>query len=144
MSYATIVQICATFHPESGTSQEQYKCHQLRNAINHLKKAAKHTFVLGKEMSFDEDDIPSKSNYNPVRQYNNNKLDQYQIDFFILANASSGHNFINHIDVYQGRNEQNIGIPEDLWKLTTQKVVVKLYTDPNGFCELCMDISYSA
>ncbi len=141
----------AAFHPESRTSQEQDKCHQLTNAINHLNKAAKRTFIPRKEMSFNEGGIPSKSNYNPVRQYNNSKPDKYRINFFILANGSSGHNFIYHIDVYQGKNKQNIGIAEDLWNLPmTQQAVTNaifstgLYTDPNGFCELYMDYHYSA
>ncbi len=70
---------------------------------------------------------------------------------FILCNASTGHNFINHIDVYQGENEHNIGIVKDLWNLpTAQKVVVneivsiRLYMDPNGFHKLYMDNHYSA
>ncbi len=102
MCYSRFIQIHAAFYPEDGTSQEWDKCHQLRNAINHLNKAAKHTFIPGKEMSLDEGGITSKSNYNPVRQYNNSKPDKYRIDFFILANALRGHNFIYHIDVYQG------------------------------------------
>jgi len=40
-------------------SQEQYKYHQLRNAINHLNKEGQHTFVLGKEISFNEGVSPS-------------------------------------------------------------------------------------
>ncbi len=114
MSYSIFVQICAAFHPESGTIQEQDICHQLRNAINHLNMAAKNIFILGKEMFFNESDITSKSKYYIIRQYNNSKLDKYRIDFFILSNASCEHNFIYHIDVYQGKNEQNIGVAEDL------------------------------
>ncbi len=38
MSYSRFVQIHTPFHPESGTRQEWDKLHQLRNAINHLKK----------------------------------------------------------------------------------------------------------
>ncbi len=101
-------------------------------------------------MSFDEGDIASKSNYNPVRQYNNSKPDKYGIDFIILVNISGGHNFIHHIDVYQGKNKQNIGIAKDLWKLpTTQNVVVNaivstgLYMNPDGFCEIYMDNCHS-
>ncbi len=66
MSYSKFVQILAALHPESGTSQEQDKCHQLRNAIKHLNKTAKCKFVLEKEMSFNEGDVPSKSNYIPI------------------------------------------------------------------------------
>ncbi len=84
MSYYWFVQIWAAFHPESGISQEWDKCHQLRNVINQLNKAAKLMFIPGKEMSFNEGGIPSKSNYNPVRQYNNSKLVQYRMDFLFL------------------------------------------------------------
>ncbi len=94
MSYSRVIQMRAAFHPESETSQEQDICHQLRNAIDHLNKAAKRTFIPGKEMSFNEGGIASKSNYNPVRQYNNSKPEKYRINFFTLANASVGHNFI--------------------------------------------------
>ncbi len=71
MSYSIFVQIHAAFHPESGTSQEQDICNQLRNAINHLDKAVKHTFITEKEMTYNDGGIPSKSNFNPVRQYDN-------------------------------------------------------------------------
>ncbi len=94
MSYSRFVQICVAFQQESGRNQEQDEFHQLRNAINHLSKGVKHTFIPGKEMPFDEGSIASKSNFNPVRQYNNRKP-----DFFILAKAFGGHNFIHHIDV---------------------------------------------
>ncbi len=57
-------------------SQEQDKYHQLRNAINHLNKEGQHTFVLGKEISFNEGVIPIKSNYNPFRKYSKSKLDE--------------------------------------------------------------------
>ncbi len=151
MSYTRFVQIHAAFHWERGTSQEWDKYHWLKNPISHRNKAAKRTLVLGKEMSFNEGGNPSKSNYYPIRQYNNSKSDKYRIDFFILANVSCGHNFIYYIDAYQGKNEQNIGIKEDLWKLPmTQKVVVnaifstRLYIDPNWFCKLYIDNRYSA
>ncbi len=128
------------FHPESGTSQEPDKFHQLRNAIYYLNKAAKRTFTPGKEMSFNEGGIANKSNYNPFRQYNNSKQGKYRINCSTLAYFSGGHNFIDHIDVYHRKNEQSIRIAEDLWNLpTTQNAVVNatvstgLCADPNGF-----------
>ncbi len=76
-------------------------------------------------------------------------IDKYRINFFILANMSDRH--IYHIDVYQGKYNQNIGIAKDLCiLLITQKVVVNaivstgLYRDPNGFHELYMENHYSA
>lgn len=38
-----------------------------------LNAAAKRCFIPGKELSFDEGRIPSRSHYNTVRQYNNSK-----------------------------------------------------------------------
>ncbi len=96
---------------ESGTSQEQDKCHQLRNEINHLNKAAKHAFDPGKEMS-DGGDFANKSNYILVRQYDNSKPDKYRINNFILANLSSGQNFIYHIDFYQGKTNKTLQLPK--------------------------------
>ncbi len=100
-------------------------------------------------MSFEKGGIASKSNYNPVRQYINSKLHKYD-DIFILANASSGHNFIYHIDIHQGYNVQNISLVEDLCShQITQKAVVneivltRLYNDQHGFRELCINNPYS-
>ncbi len=131
------VQISAANHPESGISKEGDKCHQLRNAFNHHIKAALCMFVPGKEMTFDEDGILSKSYYNPVGQCIYSKPDKYWIDFFIPANASSGHNFI--ILIFIRKNENNISMPQDRWHLPrTQKAVMnaivstRLYKDPDG------------
>ncbi len=97
----------------------------MKNAFNLLYKTAERTFVPGNEMSFYEGGIASKSNYNPVRQYKNSKLEKYRIDFFILANVSSGHNFIIPLMSIREKNKQNIGIAKDLWNLpTTQKAFV--------------------
>ncbi len=151
MQFRRFAQIRAAFHPESAENKLDDKCHQIRYGLQKLNLAAKHCFIAGKELSFDEGGIPSKSRYNSVRQYNNSKPDKYRIDFFILANASEGHNFIIHIDVYQGKNSENVFIPRDIWDLpTTQKAVVNsiiatnLGNDPNGYRELYMDNRYSA
>ncbi len=69
---------------------------QLRNTITHLNKAAMWKFIH-KEMPFDKGSIPSKSNCNPARKRNNSKPDKYRNDFFILANASGGNDFIFHL-----------------------------------------------
>ncbi len=131
MSYSRL-KICAAFHPESGTSQEWDKCHQLRNAIHHRNKTAKHTVTLGKEMSFNEGGIQSKSNYNPVR-YNKSKPDKYGIDCLFLLKRPVG--MISSITLMSIReNNQNIGIAEDLWKLPmTQKEVVNAIVSTRQF-----------
>ncbi len=112
MLFRRFVQIRVAFHPESTKNKLDDKCHQIRYALQKLNSASARCFIPGKELSFDEGGIPSKSQYNSVRQYNNSKPDKYRIDFFILANASEGHNFIIHIDVYQGKNSENVFIPE--------------------------------
>ncbi len=127
MPHSRFIQICATFHPENGTSKERDKYHQLRNAVKKLNKATKGTFVPGKEILFNKGNIASQSNYNPVRKYFFSKPDKYRIDFFILADASNGHKFIYDIDIYQGKNVQNISTDEDLRSLSnTQKAVVNI------------------
>jgi hypothetical protein len=69
----------------------------------------------------------------------------------VLVNATSGKNFIYHIDVYQGKDATNAFIAEEACHLpTTQKAVVNaivssgLSNDPDGMREIYMDIRYSA
>jgi hypothetical protein len=145
------LQIRAALHPEIGVSDIGDKCHQLRAAIQSLNQAAKKSFILGRQISFDEGGIASKSRYNPVRQYNASKPDKYRIDFFIMVNATSGMNFIYHLDVYQGKNATNAFIAEEAHDLpTTQKAVVNaivlsgIANDTDGMREIYMDNRYSA
>ncbi len=84
MQFRRLVPIRAEFHPESTDNKLDNKCHQIRYGIQKQNSAAKHCFIAGKELSFDEGGFPSKSCYSPVRQYNNSKPDKYQIDFFIF------------------------------------------------------------
>jgi len=69
----------------------------------------------------------------------------------VLANATSGNNFIYHLDVYQGKNSTNAYIKCVAWNLpTTQKAVVNavlcsgLENDPDRMRELYMDNRYSS
>lgn len=151
MLFRRFVQIGAAIHPESTNNKLDVKHHQMRYSIQKLNATAKRYFFQGKVLSFDEGGIPSRSYYNIVRQYNNSKPNKYRIDFFILANASSGHNVIIQMDVYYGKNSKNVFIPREIWDIpTTQKAVVKsiigteLDNNPNGYCKLCMDNRYSA
>jgi hypothetical protein len=151
MSFYRFRQIRAALHPETGSSLVNDKCHQLRASIQSLNEHARRAFILGRECSFDEGGIASKSRYNPVRQYNSSKPDKYRIDFFVLVNASSGKNFIYHIDVYQGKNATNAHIAEEAWSLpTTQKAVVNavissgIDNDPEGMREIYMDNRYTS
>ncbi len=57
--------------PESSDSKKGDEYHQLRdaNTITHLNKAASRTFIPGREMSFEKGGVPSRFQYNPIRQY---------------------------------------------------------------------------
>ncbi len=150
-SYGRFIQIRAAIRPEFGETNISDKCHQLRTTINYLNNHAKKTFIPGCFLSFDEGGIANKSKYNPVRQYNASKPDKYRIDFFVLANANSGNNFVYHLDVYQGKNQTNAFIAQEAWNLpTTQKAVVNaiissdLANDTDGYRELYMDNRYSS
>jgi hypothetical protein len=57
----SFLQIWATLHPEDGVSEIGDKCHQLRAAIQFLSEHAKKSFILGREILFDEGGIASKS-----------------------------------------------------------------------------------
>ena len=136
---------------EDGIAEISDKCHQLRAAIQFLYEHAKKSFILGRELSFDGGGIANKSRYNPVCQYNSRKLDKYQIDFFVLVNASFGKNFIYHLDVYQGKNATNAFITAEAHSSPmTQKAVVNaivlssIANKLNGMREIYMDNRYSA
>lgn len=144
-------QIRAAYHPEVGASSVRDKCHQLRFAINSLNAASKATFIPGLNLSFDEGGVASRSRMNPVRQYNKDKPKKFRVDFFVLANNAPNNYFIVHIDVYQGKNSENIGIPEEIKSLpTTQKAVANavmqsgIGNDPDGMRRLFMDNRYTA
>ncbi len=102
-------------------------------------------------MSFDEGGVASRLWFNPIRQYNKDKPQKFRVDIFVLCNNSPGKYFILHCDVYQGKNLENIGIPEEITKLpSTQKAVVnsiiqsKIGKDPNGVRRLFMDNRYTS
>lgn len=142
-------QIRGAFHPEAGLSMCGDKCHQLRYFIRRFNEKAKQIFHLGPNASFDEGGIAMRSRYCPVRQYNKDKPNKYRVDFFILADASFY--FIYHLDVYQGKNINNIDVHEQAAKLpTTQKAVAnailksEINNDPNGSRHIFMDNRYTA
>ena len=57
---------------------------------------------------------------NPVCQYIKDKPNKYLVDFFVHANNSETY-FVQHIDVYQGRNAENIKIPDCIRDFSTTK-----------------------
>ncbi len=72
-------------HPEAKCKQNMKRC------LTVLSHHETHESVI-------------KQNDTNTKEYeNNSKPDKYRIDFLILANASSGHSFIYHIDVYRGK-----------------------------------------
>lgn len=118
-------QIRSAFHPEPRYVglQSGDKAYQLRHAINTLNEAARRTFFVGKDLTFDEGGVSSRSRMNPIRQYNGQKPDKFRIDFFLMCDS---YNYIvHHIDVYQGKNAPNIGIHQEIKDCkTTMKVVL--------------------
>ena len=144
MSLIRFKQIRGAFHPEAGQTQCGYKCHQLHYFIRRFNECAKKTFNLGPNASFDEGGIAMRSRYYSVRQYNKDKPNKYRVDLFILADAK--YYFIYHLDIYQGKNSNNIDVHKDARKLpTTQKAVAnailksEIANDPNGSRHLLMD-----
>lgn len=143
-------QLQAAFHPEYGQSEIGDKCHYLRHALQCLNAAARRSFALCSQASFDEGGVANHFRYNPCLQYNQSKPDKYRIDFFILPNACNDRNFIYHIDCYRGKNAGNVFVDEELWEMTTtQKAVLnaviqaKLSRDPDGQCEIYLDNQYT-
>jgi hypothetical protein len=126
LTYKCFLQIRAALHSEDGVLEIGNKCHKLRAAIQFLNEHAKKSFILGREILFDEGGILSNPHYNPVWQYNASKHNKNQIDFSVMVNASSGMNFIYHLGVYQGKDATNAFVAVEAHNLpTTEKAVVK-------------------
>jgi hypothetical protein len=91
-----------------------------------------------------------RSRFCPVLQYNKDKPDKFRVDFFILANSKNY--FIQHIDVYQGKNASNVGIDPSCFNLpTTMKAVANAVikadlstgsNDANGYRVISLDNRY--
>jgi hypothetical protein len=125
MTEGRFKQIRLAFHPEDKqmASLGGDKCYQLRRAINTMNSCAKTTFEAGRDMAFDEGGVGCLSRFCPVQQYNASKPQKFWVDFFILACSTTY--AILHLDVYQGRNNCNVGIKPFLHDLpTTQKATM--------------------
>jgi hypothetical protein len=152
MSLNRFKQIRGSFHPEDTVlaNSSEDKCYQLRHAINELNAASLSNYVPEANYAFDEGGIACRSRYCPVRQYNKDKPDKFRVDFFILAGSQS--RFIQHMDVYQGKNASNVGIdPECMHLPTTMKAVLnaivksglgKGSNDVNGYRVVSLDNRY--
>ena len=100
-------------HPEVVNTTINDKCHQIRHALNTLNHASYKTFIPGHDVSFDEGGIASRSRFNPVRQFNKDKPQNFRMDFSILCNNTPEQYFIVHCDVYWGRNDAKTNIPQE-------------------------------
>eukprot|EP00957_Ditylum_brightwellii_P126717 9658068-Ditylum_brightwellii.AAC.1 len=110
--------IYSAFYLEVGDSKETGdKCHHLRYFIWRLNHKARNVFYFGRDAAFDEGSVPMRSCYCPVHQYNKDKPDTFCVNFFILADAK--YLFIYQLDVYQGKNKNNIDIHPDQICYTT-------------------------
>eukprot|EP00957_Ditylum_brightwellii_P150015 11424694-Ditylum_brightwellii.AAC.1 len=90
-----------------------------------------------------------RSCYCPVHQYNKDKPDKLCVGFFILANAK--YLFIYYLDVYQGKNKNNIEFHPDVINLpVTQKAVRNailqsgIVNDSNGMQHFFFDSKCAA
>ena len=98
---------------------------------------------------FGEGLIAMGSRYCPVRIYNKDKAEKYRVYFFILADAK--YDFIYHIDMYHGKNTENIDIHPSLHNLpTTQKAfenaIIKsvIENDPRGYRHIYVNNRYAS
>jgi len=152
MSLNRFKQIRGAFHPEDKTlaNGSEDKSYMLRHAMNQLNRCSFLNYVPEARTSFDEGGSSCRSRRCPIRQYNKDKPDKYRVDFFILAGAQS--RVIYHVDVYQGRNDANIGISEEFKNLpTTMKAVLNAVSqaqlsngsnDVNGYRLVALDNRY--
>ena len=148
MSLKRFKQIRGAFHPEEKKIGEGGdKCYQLRFAINSFNNAAMSFFEVPRDLTFDEGGCGCRSRFCPVRQYNKDKPQKYRVDFYILSDARRYN--ILHLDVYQGKNANNINIHPAIQDLpTTQKAVANslhstgLHEETQGMHCLSMDNRY--
>ena len=149
MSLLRFKQIHSAFRSETVQVYLNDKCYQLRWFIRQFNFMARKIFHLGAHASFDKGGIPMRSRFCPVRQYNKDKPAKYREDFFILADSRDY--FIYHLDVYQGKNKENVDIHFSVRSLpTTQKAVPNsilksgINNDKDGCRYLYMDNRYAA
>lgn len=148
MTLSRFKQIRGAFHPEdkaAGAGGD--KCYQLRHVINTLNSAARYTFYTPKDLAFDEGGVGCRSRYCPVRQYNQSKPQKFRVEFFVCSGSRDYQ--ILHLDVYQGKNGNNVGINKNCIDLpTSQKAVANaayalgLDKETDGMRHVAMDNRY--
>ena len=82
--------------------------HQIRYLIRSFNDATSKTFDIGTTAAFDEGNISTRSRVLCVKQYNKYKPEKFRIELFVLSYIT--HNFVRHVDLYQGNNAGNIDI----------------------------------
>lgn len=141
MSLNRYKQLRGAFHPEDkrlGNGVED-KSYMLRNAMSELNEASLAVYVPEPALSFDEGGSSCRSRRCPIRQYNKDKPDKYRVDFFILAGSES--RVVYHMDVYQGRNDFNIGIAPEFQNLPTTMKAVLNAVSKSGICSGSNDVN---
>ena len=104
MTLVRFKKICSAFHPESGKSTKNNKCHQLQYFIRIFNFMARDVFYIRLVAAFDEGGIAIRIRYFRVQQYNKDVPAKYQLDFFLLAETRYYN--IYHLDCYQGKNRE--------------------------------------
>ena len=90
-----------------------------------VTSAAKGSYIPGRDIAFDEGGVASRHRLNPIRMYNKNKPQKFRVDFFLCSTTEPNRYIIMHLDIYQGKNAQNVDIhPEAVSLGTTMKAVV--------------------
>lgn len=148
MTLGRFKQIRMAYHPEDkAAAVGGDKCYQIRNALNTCNCAAKDSFTVGCNLTFDEGGIGCRSRFCPVRMYNSAKPQKFRVDLFILACASSY--TVLHVDVYQGKNARNVNIDPSIVDLpTTQKAPLNaclqlgLQNEVDGMHHITLDNRY--
>lgn len=149
MSLNRFRQIRGAFHPENKRAAGGGdKCYQVRHAINSFNTSSMMCFETPCNCAFDEGGVGCRSRFCPCRQYNKDKPEKYRVDFFVLS--CSKRYTILHLDVYQGKNSNNVGINEQLKDFpVTQKAVLNalwqrgLHLETSGYRFLAADNRYA-
>lgn len=96
--------------------------YQLRHLVNTFNNTSSRTFHVPTDLAFDEGGVGCRSRYCPVRQYNKDKPQKFRVEMLIMSAAKTYQ--ILHLEIYQGKNGNNVGVHPDLVDLpTTQKMV---------------------
>ncbi len=111
-------------------------CEICQHTLN-FHKAAMRTFIPGRELLFNEQAPPSKSRYNPVRQYNSNFF--YLLLHLLNTILSITLMYIRVKMRMTSQFHQMYGRYHDTKAVVYVVVSIRLYKDQNRYRELHMD-----